>query len=86
MPTAYIKKLAKLNHKSPTTLEKYWDNAKAIAKKQGKSGAWGLITTIFQNILKKEGMKVTAIYLYGGNVVCASCKKEVVWKYKKIDK
>jgi hypothetical protein len=78
MPTAYIKKLAKLNHKPAAVLEKYWDKAKAIVKEQGKSNAWGLVTTIFQNILKKEGMKITAIYLYKGNVICASCKNEIL--------
>ena len=60
MPTAYIKKLAKLNHTTVNKLEKFWSQAKEIAKSEGNGKAWGLITTIFQNKLKKEGYKVKA--------------------------
>lgn len=60
MPTAYIKKLAKLNHTTVNKIEKFWAQAKEIAKSEGNGKAWGLITTIFQNKLKKEGYKVGA--------------------------
>ena len=60
MPTAYIKKLAKLNNISVNTLEKFWSQAKEIAKSEGQGNSWGLITSIFQNKLKKEGYKVKA--------------------------
>lgn len=60
MPTAYIKKLAKLNHTTVNKIEKFWSQAKEIAKSEGNGKAWGLITTIFQNKLKKEGYKVKA--------------------------
>lgn len=60
MPTAYLKKLAKLNHTTVNKLEKFWSQAKEIAKSEGQGKAWGLITTIFQNKLKKEGYKVKA--------------------------
>lgn len=62
MPTAYIKKLAKLNHTTVNKIEKFWSQAKEIAKSEGQGKAWGLITTIFQNRLKKEGYKVSAFY------------------------
>jgi hypothetical protein len=61
MPTAYLKKLAKLNHTTVNKLEKFWSQAKEIAKSEGQGKAWGLITTIFQNKLKKEGYKIKAI-------------------------
>lgn len=60
MPTAYLKKLATLNHISVDKLEKFWSQAKEIAKSEGQGKSWGLITTIFQNKLKKEGYKVKA--------------------------
>lgn len=60
MPTAYLKKLAKLNKVSVNKLEKFWAQAKEIAKSEGQGKSWGLITTIFQNRLKKEGFKVKA--------------------------
>lgn len=60
MPTAYLKKLAKLNNISVNTLEKFWSQAKEIAKSEGQGNSWGLITSIFQNKLKKEGYKVKA--------------------------
>lgn len=63
MPTAYIKKLAKLNHTTVNKLEKFWSQAKEIAKSEGNGKAWGLITTIFQNKLKKEGYKIKAFTL-----------------------
>lgn len=62
MPTAYLKKLATINHISVDKLEKFWSQAKEIAKSEGNGKAWGLITTIFQNKLKKEGYKVSAFY------------------------
>lgn len=61
MPTAYIKKLAKLNHTTVNRIEKFWSQAKEIAKSEGNGKAWGLITSIFQNKLKKEGYKVKAM-------------------------
>lgn len=60
MPTAYIKKLAKLNNISIDKIENLWSQAKEIAKSEGNGKAWGLITTIFQNKLKKEGYKIKA--------------------------
>ena len=60
MPTAYLKKLAKLNNISVNTLEKFWSQAKEIAKSEGQGNSWGLITSIFQNKLKKEGYKIKA--------------------------
>lgn len=62
MPTAYLKKLAKLNRVSVNKIEKFWSQAKEIAKSEGQGKAWGLITSIFQNKLKKEGYKVSAFY------------------------
>ena len=62
MPTAYLKKLAKLNNTSVDKLEKFWSQAKEIAKSEGQGKSWGLITTIFQNKLKKEGFKVKAYF------------------------
>ena len=62
MPTAYLKKLAKLNNTSVDKLEKFWSQAKEIAKSEGQGKSWGLITTIFQNKLKKEGFKVKAFF------------------------
>lgn len=62
MPTAYLKKLATLNHISVDKLEKFWSQAKEIAKSEGQGKSWGLITTIFQNKLKKEGYKISAFY------------------------
>ena len=62
MPTAYLKKLAKLNNTSVDRLEKFWSQAKEIAKSEGQGKSWGLITTIFQNKLKKEGFKVKAFF------------------------
>ena len=55
MPTAYIKKLAKLNNISIDKIENLWSQAKEIAKSEGNGKAWGLITTIFQNKLKEKG-------------------------------
>lgn len=60
MPTAFIKKLSKINNVSVNTIEKFWSQAKEIAKSEGKNKNWGLITTIFKNKLKSEGYKVTA--------------------------
>lgn len=60
MPTAYLKKLAKLNHTTVNKLEKFWSQAKEIAKSEGQGKQWGLITTIFQNKLKSVGYKVKA--------------------------
>lgn len=60
MPTAYLKKLAKLNNTSVDKLEKFWSQAKEIAKSEGQGNSWGLITSIFQNKLKKEGYNVKA--------------------------
>jgi len=75
MPTPYIKKLAKLNHTSVKTIEKYWDEAKEIA-----SGKWALVTHLFQKKLKAHGYKITALctYSYDGVSVKASCKAEAV--------
>jgi len=61
MPTSYLKKLAKLNHTTVNKIEKFWAQAKEIAKSEGNGKVWGLITTIFQNRLKKEGYKIKAI-------------------------
>lgn len=63
MPTAYLKKLAKLNHTTVNKLEKFWSQAKEIAKSEGQGKQWGLITTIFQNKLKREGYKIKACYM-----------------------
>ena len=60
MPTAYIKKLAKLNNISIDKIENLWSQAKEIAKSEGNGKAWGLITTIFQNKLKEKGYKIKA--------------------------
>lgn len=85
MPTAYIKKLAKLNHTTVNKLEKFWSQAKEIAKSEGNGKAWGLITTIFQNKLKKEGYKVKAFselnmkpYSYKGQIITASSKEDAI--------
>lgn len=60
MPTAYIRKLAKLNNISIDKIENLWSQAKEIAKSEGNGKAWGLITTIFQNKLKEKGYKIKA--------------------------
>ncbi len=68
MPTAYIKKLAKLNKKHISTIEKYWSQAKQIAKSENMSKNWGLITTIFKNKLKANGLKVVGNYIISSSV------------------
>ena len=62
MPTAYIKKLAKLNKKHISTIEKFWSQAKKIAESENSGKNWGLITTIFKNKLKANGLKITGMY------------------------
>lgn len=83
MPTAYIKKLAKLNHTTVDKIEKFWSQAKEIAKSEGQGKAWGLITTIFQNKLKKEGYKVKSAksnkqFSYKGKIITACSKEEAI--------
>lgn len=50
MPTPYIKKLSKEGKGSVKTLEKKWDKAKDVAKKEGKPKNYGLITHIFKKM------------------------------------
>lgn len=57
MPTAYIKKLSKEKGISVNQLEKYWDEAKELAKKEGHEKDYAYITGIFKKIISKKDKK-----------------------------
>lgn len=77
MPTSYIKKLSKLNHTTNKVIEKFWSQAKEIAKSYNKGKNWGLITKIFQDKLKGNGYKIKG-YTYKGNLIIADTKREAI--------
>lgn len=56
MPTSYIKELHKEGHGSIAALEKKWDEAKAIAVKEGKADNFAYVTSIFKRLV---GVKAT---------------------------
>lgn len=55
MPTPYIEKVAKEKKEPVAQVEQKWDRAKDIASKEGKAENWGLVTHIFQNMVKSSG-------------------------------
>ena len=50
MPTGYVKEIAKEKHVPVQKVEQQWQQAKNIAKHQGKSVGYGYITNIFKKI------------------------------------
>jgi hypothetical protein len=59
MPTPYLKKLSKQGYGSLDKLESKWEEAKAIAAKDGHEDDYALITSIFKKIagIKKKKKK-----------------------------
>jgi hypothetical protein len=51
MPLPYVKKTAKKHHISTAKAEKKWNKAKEIAKSQGKSDNYALITGIYKKMI-----------------------------------
>lgn len=60
MPTAFIKKLSKEGKGTVPELEKKWDDAKEIAKKEGADDVYALTTSIFKKMIKAAPVQINA--------------------------
>lgn len=72
MPVPYLKKLADQGHGSLPSLEKKWDEAKKIAKDEGKGENYGYITGILKKMLGiKSNVLASNRRLWSGTILSA---------------
>lgn len=53
MPTGFVKKIAKEKDTSVGSVEKKWEQAKAIAQKEYGADHWAVTTAIFKKLEKQ---------------------------------